>query len=154
MSTTAIDSDLSAEFEAAAHEAGCELLHVDFSGSLLRLTIDREPEGVSHRECSDVSRRISALLDVTDFAQGKYVLEVSSPGLDRRFYRPADYRRFQGRRVRVTWRDPEAGKRSIVGVLENGGAADGDDITVIEDNGARHTIHMEQIEKTRLEVEI
>ena len=49
MSITVIDSDLTAEFEAAASEAGCDLLNVDFSGSTLRLTIEREPEGITHR---------------------------------------------------------------------------------------------------------
>ena len=154
MSTTGIHSDLTAEFEAAASEAGCELLNIDFSGSTLRLTIEREPEGISHRQCTDVSRRISALLDAWDFANGNYVLEVTSPGLDRPFFQASDYHRFSGRRVKVTWHDQEIGKRSIIGLLEGAGEENGDDITVLQDTGERHTIRVDAIEKTRLEIEI
>jgi ribosome maturation factor RimP len=75
--------------------------------------------GVSLGDCEHVARQASALLDVADFGGGRYVLEVSSPGLDRALYRPSDYRRFRGRLARVTFDDPATGgKRTLVGRLD------------------------------------
>ena len=65
-------------------------------------------------DCEHVSRQVSALLDVLDFGTGRYVLEVSSPGLDRQLYKPRDYDRFAGRLARVTFQDPETGKKKTV----------------------------------------
>jgi ribosome maturation factor RimP len=75
--------------------------------------------GVSLGDCEHVARQASAFLDVADFGGGRYVLEVSSPGLDRALYRPSDYRRFRGRLARVTFDDPATGgKRTVVGRLD------------------------------------
>ena len=121
MSTASIGSRLEAELGTIAERCGCELLAAHFAGSVLRLILDREdqPGGVTLKDCECVSREASALLDVEDFASGRYVLEVSSPGLDREFYRDSDYPRFDGQRVKVTWRDPGTGaKRTDVGTLD------------------------------------
>ena len=120
MSSTSIGSRLEAELGSIATRCGCELLTARFAGSTLRIVLDRETDngGVTLQDCERVSREASALLDVEDFASGNYVLEVSSPGLDREFYREADYERFAGERVRVTWRDPSSGaKRTDTGTL-------------------------------------
>lgn len=85
---------------------------------MLRITIDK-PSAVSHEDCTNVSREVSTILDVEDAVPGgSYVLEVSSPGLDRRLFRPADYERFTGNRVKVTTREPVAGNRHFEGKLE------------------------------------
>ena len=80
---------------AVAARSGCELLEIETRDRLLRLVVDR-PEGVTIDDCQAVGRQISALLDVEDFGDSRYTLEVSSPGLDRKLYGPRDYERFQG----------------------------------------------------------
>ena len=75
-------AEITPEIEQVAQAAGCELVHAELKGGVLRLFVDR-PEGVTLADCQLVSRQVSALLDVLDFGTGRYVLEVSSPGLDR-----------------------------------------------------------------------
>ena len=64
-------------------------------------------EGVSHSDCQAVSEQLSVLLDVEDLVPGPpYVLEVSSPGLDRKLTRPAEFERFAGRKARISMAEP------------------------------------------------
>ncbi len=113
----AVSEELDRKFAGIAESVGCELVHAEFKGKVLKLTIDR-PQGVTHRDCELVSKQVSALLDVEDFGSGRYLLEVSSPGLDRRLYRSSDYERFLGKKVRVTTIDPESGRKAtVVGTL-------------------------------------
>src|SRR4051795_4542952 len=80
-------AEITPEIEAVAQAAGCELVHAELKGGVLRLFVDK-PEGVTLADCEHVSRQVSALLDVLDFGPGRYVLEVSSPGLDRQLFKP------------------------------------------------------------------
>ncbi len=153
-----LDEDLTAELEAIAAGAGCELLHAEFKGGVLRLFIDR-PEGVTLSDCEHVSKMTSALLDVVDFGSQRYVLEVSSPGLDRQLYRPRDYQRFTGRRVRVTYFEPDGGaKRTVVGTLDEfrpAGAAGADgELTLTADGGERIDLALADVQTARLEIEL
>src|SRR5579872_530142 len=90
--------------ERVAASEGLHLIDVEVKGSnsnaLLRVFIDK-PNGVSHADCQLVSEQLSAMLDVEDPFPGRYVLEVSSPGLDRKLTRPSDFVYFAGRRARV-----------------------------------------------------
>jgi ribosome maturation factor RimP len=130
----ALTPEIQAELAAIASGAGCELLAAEWKGGVLRLILDRpaaavstaaldtaaspEAGGVTLGDCEHVSKQVSAFLDVADFGGGHYVLEVSSPGLDRQLYRPNDYQRFRGRLARVTFDDPETRrKRTVVGRL-------------------------------------
>lgn len=106
-------AELTPEIEQVAQAAGCELVHAELKGGVLRLFIDKS-EGVTLADCEHVSKQVSALLDVLDFGTSRYVLEVSSPGLDRQLYKPSDYDRFAGRLARVTFEDPETGKKKTV----------------------------------------
>ena len=118
MVTTSIDPQLHSELAAIAESQGCELLEASFHRGTLRLILDREDGGVTIDDCQSVSRQISPLLDVHDFGSGKYTLEVSSPGLDRKLYGPRDYRRFSDHLVRVTFLSgPERARRTVVGRL-------------------------------------
>jgi ribosome maturation factor RimP len=84
----------------------------------LRLFIDK-PGGVSHEDCANVSREVGTILDVEDAVPGSsYLLEVSSPGLDRKLTKPAEYQRFVGSRVRLQTREPIDGRREFDGRLE------------------------------------
>ncbi|HXO20482.1 MAG TPA: ribosome maturation factor RimP [Thermoanaerobaculia bacterium] len=158
-----VDPALAAEFEAIAEAAGCELVQAELKGDVLRLFLDREG-GVSLGDCEHVAKQVSALLDVVDFGKSRYVLEVSSPGLDRQLYRPRDYERFVGRRVRVTFETIAgdghgARKRTVVGRLAEflPGEATGEDgmVTVIDDKaGETHRIGYNDIRLARLEIEL
>lgn len=114
------DSALWALVEPVVLGLGHELVGVEFGpgpqGSTLRVYID-DPGGVTLDACADVSRQLSAVLDVKDPIGGAYQLEVSSPGADRLLFREADYHRFVGRRVRVRMSVPQNGRRSFTGAL-------------------------------------
>jgi ribosome maturation factor RimP len=85
---------------------------------MLRIFIDK-PNGVTHEDCASVSREVGTIVDVEDaMPGGPYTLEVSSPGLDRKLSRPADFERFQGSRVKLTTRDEVNGNRHFEGRLE------------------------------------
>ena len=110
-----------AERVAATH--GVELVEIELKGGgkarTLRLTIDK-PEGVTHEDCANVSREVSTILDVEDVVPGgSYLLEVSSPGLDRKLLRPEDYKRFTGSRIKVMTREPVNGNRHFEGRLQS-----------------------------------
>lgn len=109
--------------ERVAASSGLEVVEVEFRGGgnsrMLRITIDK-PGGVTHEDCANLSREVGTVLDVEDVVPGgPYLLEVSSPGLDRKLFRPADYKRFAGSRVKLTTRDPVNGNRHFEGRLES-----------------------------------
>ena len=148
-----LDPGLLDELADVAKGSGCELLDCEFKGSTLRLVIDR-PEGVTIDDCQAVSKQASALLDVADFGSRRYLLEVSSPGLDRKFYSEDDYETYLGRAVRITWRDPSDGSKiTSVGTLETFDRTRS--LVVMTDASSResHSISLENIELARLEPE-
>ena len=82
-------------------------------------TADR-PDGVTHEDCSSFSREFGTIVDVEDaFPGGSYVLEVSSPGLDRKLTKAADFERFRGQRVKLMTREPVNNNRHFEGKLES-----------------------------------
>lgn len=153
-----VDPGLLGELESVARASGCELVHAEWKGSTLRLFIDREGEegGVTLGDCEHVSKQVSALLDVVDYGKGRYLLEVSSPGLDRQLYRPRDYARFVGRLVRVTFEVPGAKKRTVVGRLREFHAEPppGSIEVALEGKGEVLSIALGDIRTTRLEIEL
>lgn len=156
MSTNVIDEELETELRTAAESADCELLHIELSGNRLRIFLDREDGGVNIDHCQTVSRLASAILDVHDFGTRKYVLEVSSPGLDRQLYGPRDYRRFQGSLARVTFVDEERAKKTVVGRLGDFDETPGQErVTLTEEpSGHQLTLDLRDIRKARLEIEL
>jgi len=115
--------------EPAVGAMGYELADIDAHlgrRGLLRLFIDREG-GVTVDDCQRVSEQVSALLDVEDPLPGSYVLEVSSPGFDRRLRKREHFERFAGERARVELRDPLEGRRNFVGTLVG---VDGDAVSL------------------------
>lgn len=153
-------AELEPELERIAEAAGCELVHVELKGGTLRVFLDK-PEGVNLSDCEYVSKQVSAWLDVVDFGKSRYVLEVSSPGLDRQLYRPRDYERFVGRKVRVTLEDPETGKRrTVVGRLdaferpESASEEDARVVVTAEPKEERLMVRLRDIRQARLEIEL
>lgn len=136
---------------------GMELVHIEYRkqgrGHLLRVDIDKEG-GVTLDDCQLVSQQVSTWLDVEDPIPAEYELQVSSPGLDRKFYRPSDYEKFRGRLVRVKTSRAIRGLHVIVGRLTE---FDGEKIVVTDEamkNDPRYEIPLADIKETRLEVEI
>ena len=148
--------ELAPEIEQVAGAAGCELVHAELKGGVLRVFIDK-PEGVTLADCEHVSRQVSALLDVLDFGSSRYVLEVSSPGLDRQLYKPGDYDRFAGRLARVTFDDPATGKKKTVVARLHGlrqpeqGEAE---VLLEDDSGEPWGLPLRNVKTARLEIEL
>src|SRR5467141_4954625 len=113
--------------ERVAASSGLEVVEVEFRGGgksrMLRIVIDKPGTpgqvGVTHEDCANMSREVGTILDVEDAVPGgSYLLEVSSPGLDRKLVRPVDYERFTGSRVKLTTYQPVNGNRHFEGRLE------------------------------------
>ena len=135
--------------EPAVEQLGYELsdIEVKLGGrdGIVRLFIDKA-DGVGLEDCEAVSRQVSALLDVEDPLPGHYVLEVSSPGLDRRLTKVAHFQRFMGEDIRVTLRVPIEGRRNFCGALRG---ADEENIEV-EVDGESHQLPIATIQSARL----
>ncbi len=133
-------------------EQGLELLEVQYRreqhGWVLRLVIDK-PGGVSLDDCVAISRELSQILDVEDFVDQAYNLEVSSPGLDRPLKSLADFQRFSGRMAKVVTSEPLAGTHVFVGRIQE---TEGDSI-VLEVDRRKVVIPFPQVARARLEVE-
>ena len=101
---------------------GLELWGIEYApvggSALLRVFID-SPRGVTLKDCAAVSDQLSAVLDVEDPIPEAYRLEVSSPGLDRVLFKPEQFRRYSGERVKVRLRWPVEGRRNLSGVLQD-----------------------------------
>jgi len=145
------------EIEKIVTSEGMELVHIEFKRQgrswLLRVDIDKDG-GVNLDDCQLVSQQVSTYLDVDDVVPGEYELQVSSPGLDRRFYRDSDYRKFIGRLVRVKTAKAIRGLHVIVGKLKD---FDGSTIVVTDPamkKDADYMIPLADIKETRLEVEM
>jgi ribosome maturation factor RimP len=136
---------------------GLELVHIDYRkqgrGFLLRIDIDKDG-GVTLDDCQLVAQQVSTWLDVEDPIPAEYELQVSSPGLDRKFYKDSDYQKFIGRLVRVKTSQSIRGLHVIVGHLRE---FDGQRIVVTDPNMKKdpdYEIPMAAIKETRLEVEL
>jgi len=120
----AVDLDqVRAIVERVAASQGLEVVELELRGGgksrMLRIFIDK-PDGVTHEDCANLSREIGTILDVEDaIPGGSYTLEVSSPGLDRKLFKAADFERFQGSRVKLTTREPVNGNRHFEGWLDH-----------------------------------
>jgi ribosome maturation factor RimP len=130
--------------------SGLELWDVDFTGGVLRILVDR-PGGADLDSIGRLSEPISALLDETEAGpEGRYVLEVSSPGVERVLRTPDQYRRYLGHLVTVKTAAPVDGERRFRGLLL---AADDTGIDLGAEAGAadpiQHRFHYDQIQQTR-----
>lgn len=145
------------QIQRIVESEGLELVHIDYhrqgGGFLLRIDIDKEG-GVTVDDCSLVSQQVSTWLDVEDPIPGEYELQVSSPGLDRKFYKLSDYEKFVGRLVRVKTNRSIRGLHVIVGRLKS---FDGKTAVVTDPvmkKDPDYEIPLEAVKETRLEVEI
>jgi len=128
---------------------GYELVGIDYrparGGATLRLYIDSD-DGITVDDCERVSHQVSGVLDVADPIPGHYTLEVSSPGLDRPLFTPADYARFAGQEVRLRVRETTDGRHTYTGTL----TGVREDVVVIEEDGVEVSFPMESIARANL----
>lgn len=126
-----------------------ELVHVEFVGrspkSTLRVFIDSQ-DGVTLDDCQRVSKQLSVLLEVEDFIKGAFVLEVSSPGIERPLFKIDDYKRFRGREVRITTTEKIDERRKFKGLLQ---AVEGDEV-VLDCEDGKHRLPFAEIRRANL----
>ena len=125
---------------------GLELVDIEFkpgkNRGLLRIFIDKDG-GVTLNDCENVSRQLGTILDVEDVIKSAYVLEVSSPGLDRPMRTDREYRRAIGFRVKLTTVDDQGNTEQMTGKLI--GMSDED--LVLEDRGKSRTISRAMVKR-------
>lgn len=115
--------------ERVAFSSELEIVEIEFLGGgkarMLRVFLDKASAGtdplagVTHEDCANFSREFGTILDVEDVMPGSYTLEVSSPGLDRRLIKAADFTRFTGSRLKLTTWQPVDNNRHFEGRLES-----------------------------------
>ena len=149
--------------ERVARSEGLEIVDVEWKigkQRFLRVYIDRVPAGaeandpypkISHADCQRVSQQLSVILDVEDLVPGpSYILEISSPGLDRKLIKAADYERFAGRRAKIWLNEPVDGQKFLEARLA--GYADGIVKLAIKDREI--VVPYSAIQKANLVVEL
>ena len=128
-----LDQNLQEMLQGAVEDLGCELWGIECQRAgrfmTVRLFIDKEG-GVTVDDCADVSRQVSAILDVEDPIADKYNLEVSSPGLDRPLFTLPQFERYIGQDISVHLRIPVMERRKWQGKLER---IENDMVTLIVD---------------------
>ncbi|MFB3853005.1 MAG: ribosome maturation factor RimP [Vicinamibacterales bacterium] len=161
--------------ERVARSRGLEVFDVHLRreaiGPVLRVVIDRpapaasrdgtsgaqgatgpvgpeEPIGIE--DCQRVSQEVGAILDVEDPIDGAYVLEVSSPGLDRPLRHAGDYDRFRGRLAKLVLAETVDGQRHFKGRIRG---LEAESVVIEEEHGRRHMVPLSAIKRARLEVE-
>jgi ribosome maturation factor RimP len=140
--------------QRVAASEGMELVEVEWLGAgknrLLRLFIDK-PGGVSLDDCENISHQVGTILDVEDVIAAHYTLEVSSPGLDRKLLKPADYQRFLGRKARIKLRRAIEGRSNFVGRLAE---FDQGQVGLDVEGGRRVRFPLEEVAAARLVIEL
>jgi ribosome maturation factor RimP len=147
--------------ERVARSEGLEIFDVEWKigkQRLLRVYLDRLPGpgnpeglGVTHNDCQRVSEQLSVILDVEDLVPGPaYILEISSPGMDRKLMKPGDYERFAGRRAKIWLNEPVENQKFLEARLA--GYADG--IVKLSVKDREISVPYAAIQKANLVVEL
>ena len=116
--------------------------------SILRVFVEKE-EGINVDDCAAVSRQISAIMDVEDPISSAYMLEVSSPGMDRLLFKPSQFERYKGKTVQVRTAVGVLGRRKFKGPM----VQVTDSMVGIEVDGELYEIEYDIIEKANLVAE-
>jgi len=140
------------EVETLLEASEFEVVDVTTEGSkrglVVRVLVDKE-DGVSLEDCARVSRALGDHFDARGTLSSRYVLEVSSPGVDRPLRRPEHYQRFLGETARVTTHEKTDGRHTHVGVLV-GFDAERDELTLDLSEGDSLVIPLGAVKKARL----
>jgi ribosome maturation factor RimP len=137
-----------------ADPAGIEVVEIQLLGAgkqrVLRIFVDR-PEGVTHGDCEFVSQKVGSALDERDIVPGEnYTLEVSSPGVERKLTKPADYERFAGKKAKIVMREPVEQQTHWEGVLRG---LEGEEVLVEPQEGRVVRIPLSVIKRANLKFE-
>ena len=154
MSPSSIEERVQAIAERVAIDRGLELVHAEVLGPenkpIVRIFIDK-PAGVTHQDCAAVSLHVGTILDVEDFIHSAYTLEVSSPGLDRGLYKPADYERFAGSLAKMKTHRPVGGQRNFRGRLLG---LQGEEVLFDDRTSGQVRVPLASIAKANLEIDV
>jgi ribosome maturation factor RimP len=154
MGSSSVADRVQAIAERVAIDHGLELVHAEVAGPdnkpVVRIFIDKA-NGVTHKDCAEVSLHVGTVLDVEDFIHASYTLEVSSPGLERGLYKLQDYERFAGRRAKVRTRRPINGQRNFRGRLLG---IDGDEVLFEDRTSGPVRIELDSVAKANLEFDV
>ncbi len=121
LSETGPAADLAALVEPVLEDMGFRLVRVAMSkrdGATIQIMADRAGGAINVDDCAQISRRLSPLLDAHDPMEGRYYLEVSSPGIDRILVRPSDFEDWAGYEVKVELKELIDGRKRFRGILE------------------------------------
>jgi ribosome maturation factor RimP len=146
---TPIERRLNSLLEPAVEGLGFELVRVLLSGQTrptIQVMAERPDRTMSVDDCAKLSRELSAILDVEDPVKGGYVLEVSSPGIDRPLTRPKDFKDFLGYAAKVETKVPVESRRRFKGELL--GLEDGK-LRILTQEGEKE-LELYNIEKAKL----
>ena len=139
------------DLEAPIQALGYELVEVEHTGlggqRVLRLYIDKVGGRIGLDDCSAVTRAINPLLDEKDYVHERYLLEVSSPGIDRPLRKESHFLRHKGEAVVVQTNAPIQGRKKFSGILED--IQDG--MLSVTCGGVRYDIHLENLKKANLD---
>jgi ribosome maturation factor RimP len=140
--------------ERVCGSEGLEVVEVAVLGGgsarVVRIFIDK-PEGVTHADCELVSHQVGTILDVEDVVPGgRYHLEVSSPGLDRKLTKAAHYERFLGQKAKIVLREPFENQKNWVGKLAR---FENNQVTLEPTEGKFVTFPLDRIERANLKFE-
>jgi ribosome maturation factor RimP len=142
--------ELTTIIQPVIEDLGFDLWGIEYmpqkSGALVRIYIDH-PQGISVDNCADCSREISAILDVEDPIKSAYVLEVSSPGLDRVLFDANQFNDYLGHQAKVKLAQPINGSRKITGTIKS---VSEDDIT-LENELGEYSFNINNVMKARLQ---
>ena len=141
---TAIDRRLADIVQPVIEGLGFELIRLRLMGGktrVLQIMADRPDGGIGVDECGDISTAVSAVLDVEDPLEDNYILEVSSPGIDRPLTRLKDFETWKGWEARIETTELIDGRRRFKGFLRG---TEGDEVLIeIEEQGAPVTIGLQ-----------
>ncbi len=142
-----IENEVESIVEELIAGSPLELVAVDYVRErdwYLRVFIDKEG-GIEIDDCQELSGRLEEILDARDLIRTSYILEVSSPGLDRELKKPKDFQREQGKLVDVSLFAPLDGEKVITGQLKS---YDGENVTVDD-----RVIPMDKVAKVNLHID-
>ncbi|OOF76697.1 ribosome maturation factor RimP [Rodentibacter caecimuris] len=144
-----LEQNLQEILQSSIEDLGCELWGIECQRAgrfmTVRIFIDKEG-GVTIDDCADVSRQVSAILDVEDPIADKYNLEVSSPGLDRPLFTLAQYKRYLGEEILIHLRIPMMERRKWQGKL----ARIENDMLILKVDDQEHTFVFGNIQKANV----
>jgi ribosome maturation factor RimP len=154
MDKTALAEKLTEIAQKVADKHNLELVRAEVLGSVknptVRIFIDK-PLGISHEDCVAVSRELGAIMDEIDLFPAAYLLEVSSPGLERELYTLQDFVKFSGNLAKVRTKMPVGGQRNFRGRIKT---VEGEEIVFTDKTNGEVRFPFTAVAKANLEIDL